>query len=124
MTINKLIKELKKAKPLDSVRFDFCGCTPTEIACWRGIYAEPALGWAPTGYSGMVGQKTHTASSLIEELERAINGRVYCGWKGGDYYYDGNEPLHVDNDGDYTQTNISHVSVTDYGVIIHTECDD
>jgi hypothetical protein len=116
MTINKLISLLKGAKQDIHVYFSFCSCIPTEIASWRGIYAEPALGWSPSGYYG----EYPTVESLIKELESAITHKGYCGWKGGDFYYNGDEPLHIDNEGECTYTEISDVEIKEWEVIIHT----
>lgn len=118
MTTNELIGILRGAKQDSLVYFDFCGCVPTTIASWRGIYAEPALGWAPGGWSGKA--RSPAVAMLLAELEKSIDGREYSGWKGGEYCYTGNEPLHVDNPGDCTDTNITHVTVIDYRVVIHT----
>ena len=116
MTINRLLAILSQAKPELRVHFDFCDCVPTQIASWRGVYAEPALGWEASGYhSGDI-----TVASLIKELQRAIDGRSYGGWKGGDFYYTGDETLHIDNFGQRTQTEILGVDIFDWCVIIVT----
>jgi hypothetical protein len=121
ITINELLQTLRKApKPDGRVYLAFARCVPTTIRSWRGIYAEPALGWEPAGYSGNVAEYP-TVESLIAELERAIDGREYTGWKGGEYSYDGTEPMHVDNPGDCTNTEIVRVEVKEWGeVILHT----
>ena len=120
MTINELLTLLRPAKQDIRVYFSFCRCVPTVVASWRGIYDEPALGWEPAGYSGHVSEYP-TVASLIKEFENAIGGRTYSGWKGGDYSYTGDEPLHIDNPGDYTQTEIQRVEIKEWEVIIHTE---
>lgn len=119
MTIDELISLLKTAKPDVRVYFSFCKCIPDGIGSWRGSYDEPALGWAPSGYSGEV-DSYPTVKSLIEDLEDAINGVAFSGWKGGEYCYHGHETLHIDNDGDCTNTEISRVEIKDWEVIIHT----
>ena len=119
MTINEILKELRRAKPDGRVYLSFCRCVPTTVRSWRGIYAEPALGWQPGGYSCDV-KEYPTAASLIAELERAIDGREYTGWKGGEYKYAGNETLHVDNSGDCTNTEIQRVEVKEWEVVLHT----
>lgn len=122
MTTNELLKILRNApKPEARVVFGFARCVPTSVDSWRGIYAEPALGWAAGGHNGNV-KEYPTVASLISELEDSI-GEEYSGWKGGEYYYDGNETLHIDNPGDYTNTEITQVEVSEWGgeVIIHTE---
>lgn len=107
------------------VKFDFCNCRPTRIDSWRGAYAEAALGWTPTGYSAHDSETKHyiTVQELIVELERGTSS-VYGGWKGGDYYYDDRSPLHIDNPGDCTHTEIASVEVCKNSVIIHTKKED
>lgn len=110
LTINKLIDELKNVPNKElRVFYDFVNCIPTTVDSWRGIYAEPALGWEPSGYSGNV-NKYPTVESLLKELE-SVRGNRYDGWKGGEYYYTGNETLHVDNPGDANDTIIERVEV-------------
>lgn len=120
MTINELLKILRGAKLSNRVYFAFGRCVPTYIASWRGIYAEPALGWEPAGYSGRDNLIYPTVQSLITELEQSINGKEYIGWKGGEYFYHGDEPLHIDNRGAYTNTEITNIEVKEWEVIIHT----
>lgn len=107
------------------VKFNFCNCRPTTINSWRGVYAEPALGWTPTGYSAPDSETKHyiTVQELIVELERGTSG-VYSGWKGGDYYYYDHSPLHIDNPGDCTRTEIASVEEKQFSVIIHTKKSD
>ena len=121
MTVGQVLEQLRTAKNDSVVYFDFADCAPTTVDSWRGIYADPAIGWTPTGYSG--DGKAPTVASLIGELEKAIDGRLYTGWKGGDYRYTENSTLHVDNSGDYSQTEIVRIEDREWCVIIHTERD-
>jgi len=117
LTINEILKTLREVeKPYETkVYFDFASCVPSDVDSWRGIYAEPAIGWDAVSYSN-----APTVEKLIAELEKAIDGRTYLGWKGGEYSYNGDQTLHVDNSGEYTSTEISRVEVKDYCVIFHT----
>ena len=120
MTINKLIALLKEAKQDIRVYFSFCSCIPDTVNSWRGIYSEPALGWNPSGYSANTGSGfAPSVEDFIKELENSLN-KQYCGWKGGEYSYDGNEPLHIDNEGECTYTEISSVEIKEWEVILHT----
>lgn len=113
-----------KTKP---VVFDFCGCVPTSIASWRGIYAEPAIGWESTGYSSKTENRHFykvTVNDLLIELKHAISGVEYTGWKGGKFSYTGNEILHVDNPGDCSNTEIVAVTELSYYVVLCTHKDD
>lgn len=120
MNIKTLLVNLELADPNLPVYFDFCSCVPVNINSWRGVYAEPAIGWQPTGYSGD-GEEI-TVEQFIEVLKHAAySGAYYLGWKGGEYIYNENSELHVDNPGDCTHTDISHIEINDYRVIICTK---
>lgn len=113
MQIGKLKAVLENAKPDAFVVFSFGCCRPTTGNSWRGIYAEPAIGWEPDGETKV--------SDLILELNRLTSGEVFYGWKGGEYTYTDSDTLHVDNPGRYTCTEITHVTVKDWEVVLHTE---
>ena len=113
MTINEILGVLRRASPCSRVYFAFGRCVPTRVASWRGSYDEPALGWQPAGYSGCI-EKYPTVADLIDELEQAISGLPYTGWKGGEYWYNG------DNTGDCSCTEIDRIEALDWGVILHT----
>lgn len=118
MTLGRLI-ELLKAKPQDvSVSFDFCRVYPTTVDSWRGIYAELALGWTE-GYEG----RCETVGALVKELESAV-GRTFTGYKGGDYVMDADTPLHVDNYGMASNTDIVAVTGGKWGVVLETATTD
>jgi hypothetical protein len=112
-TIKKYLAVAKKDLP---VQFDFCNCRPVTVSSWRGIYAEPTIGWSTEGET--------TVDQFLTELNLATSGKIYEGWKGGDFQYDDNSPLHVDNPGRYTLTEIVAVEVTEWDVILHTRYSD
>jgi len=119
MIIGLLKENLKLAKEDFPVYFDFCNCVPTSIDSWRGIYAEPSLGWdTPAPYSGF--GRPLTVKQLLDELVKATSGEVYHGWKGGEYKYHDNHKLHIDNPGCSTDTVITYVEITGWCVILHT----
>jgi len=124
-TVNEVLAALRQAKPDGRVYFSFGRCIPTTVDSWRGVYAEPALGWKPAGYSGHVEQGDYpTAAVLIERLERAISGDTFTGWKGGEFTYVGDERLHVDNPGDCTHTEIVTIEINEYETVLHTATED
>ncbi len=63
------------------------------ITSWRGIYAEPSV-----EYSG----RPSTVAEALRDIDETLCGRVFYGWKGGEFQYGEHDPLHVDNEGDYT----------------------
>jgi len=119
MTIRELIDELLQNTPDAKVYFSFGDCVPTTIDSWRGAYSEPALGWAPSGYSG--DGKAPTVAALIEKLEKAVGPYShYHGWKGGEFQFTDNQTLRIDNPGDSTDTVVDRVEDRDWLVMIHT----
>lgn len=118
MTIGEVLTALKRAKPDVYVMFGFGGVCPTTVGSWRGIYAEAAIGFT----SGEYGHDGCTVEQLTNELTKAITpGVTYSGWKGGEYQYTEDTPLHVDNRGECTNTEIARIQVDEYIVVIHTE---
>jgi hypothetical protein len=116
MTIGEVLDAIKHAKDDAIVRFDFGGVSPTKVDSWRGVYAEAAIGFT----DGEYGAPYATVKMFREELEAAIGGRTHSGWKGGDYSYSRRTPLHVDNRGNCSNTEIERVEVEEYQVILHT----
>lgn len=131
MTINGLIRNLESVnrnlRPDDdgtvrekSVFYDFCMTHPTTIDSWRGVYALPALGWDDGGWHGeREPNEPPTVSALLEELKSSL-GKTFQGWKGGDYTYNGTEPLYVDNPGRSGATLVDGVSDEGWCVVIRT----
>lgn len=116
MSVGAVMESLKEARKEAQVMFDFCRCVPTKVDSWRGIYAEPAIGWAP-----FLDGKIPTVAEFLKELEEAISGRVFDGYKGGEYTFNRYDTLHVDNPGQCTNTEIVRVKVEDYRVLLCTE---
>ena len=113
MDIREVIEKLKKMPSDRNVFFNFCHCVPTTVDSWRGIYSELALGWDMPSYDKII-----TVAGLIKELESAITQ------KGGDFSYNLDSPLHIDNPGKYTLTEIEDIVDVEWGVIIITNNSD
>lgn len=118
-TINKVLECLREANLDATVTFSFGNCKPTKVDSWRGIYSEPALGFSSDIYDPNV-----TAESLISELEKSISGETYHGYKGGEFKFSGNDQLHIDSYGEYSETEIDKIEVHDGYVVIHTHHED
>lgn len=112
-----LIRDIKsKLRELDSdkyVYFDFCALSPTTIDSWRGSYNLPAIGWAQKPPS--------TVKELLEELNTATSGRIYYGYKGGEYTFNEDQDLYVDNYGIFSETMITDVLDKGWCVILCTQ---
>jgi len=121
LTIHQILNKLDGVSDTSRVYFDFANCIPTRVLSWREVYAEPALGWSPSGYTKII-EVYPTVGSFKKELRDAIEGKMFCGWKGGEYYYSGNEVLHVANNGDYEyDTQIVGVEPYQFHIVLKTE---
>lgn len=120
LTLGQVIDVLERVDDKSrGVAFDFAATAPTRVRSYRGYYDQPALGWAATGYSGS--HQPPSVADLITELRGAV-GRTFEGWKGGDYTYDFDSPLWVDNPGDCNGTYITGADTEGYYVVLKTEC--
>lgn len=115
-TIGEVIDALERAKTDVQVVFSFGYLVPTSVDSWRGIYAEAAIGYK---YDGRYTDRP-TVDALLGELRNAIDGREYSGWKGGEFRYNRDTPLHVDNPGEYSCTEITSIEIKDWQVTLHT----
>ena len=114
LTIGQILALLKECEQDASVYYDFALTNPTTVESWRGDYSLPALGYG--------GDTCITVEMLISEIELSVSGKIYEGWKGGDYVFNRSQTLHVANpgksDGD---TCISGVTEASYCVILDTK---
>ena len=90
------------------VYFDFGTARPTTLHSWRGSYSELALGYELAGYDDSSSKyDENTMSKLLVELKSGV-GKVFQGWKGGDFRMGNNTPMWVSNPG-----NGSHTALVD-----------
>jgi hypothetical protein len=115
MNIGQVINRLADFDEDEFIYFDFCNCVPTGVNAWRGIHAEPALGWSK------IEDNAPTVKQLIAELEEAVDGRKFTGYKGGEYVYSRESPLHIDNWGESSSTRIKSIKFVDGYLIIKTK---
>lgn len=114
MNIKEIRKALKNVDPSCGIYFDFCRCIPTKANSWRGSYDEPAIGWSEN-----FGEES-TVGKFLEQLDELTSGKIYYGWKGGEFTYNEHHTLHIDNAGQSTETEISAITEK-YGIVtIHT----
>lgn len=113
MTLGQLRDALALANPIAGVRYDQFGLTPTRINSYRGYYDRPALGWTGEIYDMQVGM-------LLAEVDRVLTGMMFYGWKGGEYTYTRDSPVHVDNPGYATSTALFSVRDMGYVVLLRT----
>ena len=95
-----------------SVCFDFEYFKPSHLDSWRGSYDELALCFVDRGDQVPL-------SGFIHMLKDA-NGKVFTGYKGGDYTMSTQTPVWVANYGNAGNTAIVGVLDKDYEVILQT----
>lgn len=100
MKLGDLIKALEREEKDSPVQYDFCNFVPGKLDSYRGIYTDLALGYSENGQA--------TVGDLLAECRQAV-GRVYVGWKGGDYSMDENTTVWVAEPGRSSGTAISEV---------------
>jgi len=116
MTLGQLVDVLEQQDPAALVRYAGAGLegqAPSEIASWRGSYADLALDHEP--------DTEITCRALLGVLQRAV-GREFTGYKGGDFTMSRETPVWVDNWGEYSgHRGICRVEVQDDAVLLHLQ---
>lgn len=117
MTLGQLRDALRALPPTAHVQYDRFGLYWRGLDSWRGSYAQPALGWcetpAPDGGS--------TVAALIAEVDRALSGCSYGGWKGGEFSFDADSPVWIDKPGTTSKTYLVAVErVFDCLIVLRT----
>lgn len=117
ITLGELIDALEKCKPESGVQFDFCGMTPDGVDSYRGYYDHLAIGHKDEG--------AVTAGELLAELRAAV-GKVFEGYKGGDFRMDRDTPMWVANYGRSGSTAVVGVRELSWGsvIIVTGYCED
>jgi hypothetical protein len=115
MTIGGVLEKLRACAKDKEVRYDFCGLYPTKLCSSRGFYDEAAIGFDVN---------VVTVEEMISDLECAIDGRTFTGYKGGEYEYTEETPLHVDEYGRWTDTRIKSIKEGEFYCYIKTAAGD
>lgn len=116
----KAIKKFNEKDDLD-VMFDFVYQFPTDIDSWRGIYSELALNHKTYQYATEKRKecKPMQLQEFIDLLETAA-GKVFDGYKGGEYTMSRETPVWVANNGDTGSTAVLDIIDDGWQVIIIT----
>jgi hypothetical protein len=114
LNLGGLIDLLKGQPDKDQhLRFDFAHVTPLCLTSFRGYYEDLAIEFsdAPREYV--------TVAEFLTTLKEAV-GKVYTGYKGGDYKMTRNTRIWVANYSHTSNTTIIGVRPCDYMVVLHT----
>ncbi len=115
MKIGEIKEALKDVDKERTIRFDFGFLSPSTIDSWRGNYANPAIGYAMDEHC--------TVQKFLDELYLATSGKLYYGYKGGEFTFSDDCILWVDNYGQFSETAIHDITVLSHVVIIETKHD-
>ena len=113
MTLGQLIVALAKYDPTETVEFDFACFYPFGIASYRGFYDQLALGYDIKGGAPLV-------SDLLS-LYRSAVGKVFEGYKGGEYLMTEDTLVWVSNIGESCSTGVTGVLYLNGSVVIQTD---
>ncbi len=113
--------EALEAQPQDNIiSFGFGGLIPGTFHSYRGYYEELAIDFVCETNMG----EQITVATLLSRCEEA-NGKVFTGYKGGDFRMDKNTSVYVSEYDSCSGTMITEITDLGYGYsIIHTEYTD
>jgi len=100
------------------VGYDFEYLFPTDIASYRGIYAELALNFKSQEY-GEKAVDPMAVTAFLEMLKGCI-GKTFEGYKGGDFMMGKNTPIWVANYGNSGRTAVVDVLDEEHSVTLIT----
>lgn len=123
ITLGELIQKLEAVEDKTlPVAYDFEYAYPTIFQCWRGSYAELALGWSHHGYQACDawGKSTQPpVAAFLEECKSAV-GQTFEGWKGGDFIMGLGTAIWVANPGNSGSTAIVDAVQKSWEVVLMT----
>lgn len=114
LTLGEFISLLEVQDQEKCIKYDFVHFDPGEFDSWRGDYGYLALGYDNGEGEGKV------VKDILEMAKDAV-GRVYNGWKGGEYRMTKETPLRCANPGESGDTAIVGVQDKGWVVVIMTQ---
>ena len=115
-TLGMLIDALEKRPADQDVRFDFGYMVPANVSSYRGYYEDLAISFAHCNE-----RENNSVGRTLEGLRAAV-GKVFTGYKGGNYRADRDTALWVANYGESGGTAVVGVAEEcDYVTIIRTK---
>lgn len=93
-----------------------------------GLYQETAFGHLHS-YRGYYDQAAidptfgSTVSYVLDEIEDAMAGKVFTGWKGGDFIFTENTPLWASYEGETSSLGITGITTNGWGKLVLTTFD-
>lgn len=111
----EVIPQGQKMKYLDKVvKYDFIpGAGGLNLDSWRGAYSQLTLDYS-------FGGKDVTLGELLDDLESSVKGRVFHGYKGGEFRMNLDTSVWADVSGMYTRRIITGVEDRDDCILLKT----
>ncbi len=109
--LGRLIKALEAMPPESNVVFDFANVVPGELNSYRGYYCDLAVSFNTDGLMRV--------SDFLHQCRMAL-GKVFEGYKGGDFKMDEATLIHVANYGRTSNTRIVGAVYNGYETILKT----
>jgi hypothetical protein len=114
MTLGELLRALKRCDQDKYIAFDFANFMPADgVDSYRGYYEDLAI-----GYAHGVDTKVADVVKWLEEAE----GKIFDGYKGGEYLMGSDTAVWVANHGTTTGTAIVEVVDRGWRILLKTEC--
>ena len=117
LTLGGLIDGLKRLPQDQPVYYDFARFVPTSLESYRGYYEDLALGYRERD------ARDARTGNLCTACMDAV-GRLYTGYKGGNYRMVRDTPIWVANRGEAVGTYLVGVRTNDYATILLTATDE
>lgn len=114
ITLGELIDALSTRPRDHQVRFDFGSFVPRGVDSYRGYYSDLAIGYDDDW------RKPQSLGALLDDL-RASVGKVFTGYKGGEYTMTRSTVVWAANYGQSNQTATVGVTGNDYQTVLVTK---
>lgn len=114
MKLGNLIKSLEELPQESRITILVRGryYNPSYLHSYRGYYDQLALSWD--------GEEKKKVCELLEECKSSV-GKVFTGWKGGDFMMDENTPVWISNGcGECDNLIIQDIKKDATGIVIKT----
>lgn len=110
MNLQELTDALGRFDPAANVWLDFGG-RPIELVSWRGVYSELSLDWDADQFPPT------PVAVLLTDCRAALAGKVFQGYKGGEFTMRPDTPVYADRWGDSNHQHLVGV-VNHYGTAV------
>jgi hypothetical protein len=87
-TLYRTLDAIRASPEMRTLPVSVCGTGCLGLTSWRGVYAQAAI-----DFGASTPGRTKTLDELADELDDALHGKEFQGYKGGTYTYDESTPV-------------------------------